>query len=114
MRLAWFSPFPPVKTGIASVSAELVAALRRRGHEIDCYPEACAHDFVWRGRLAPYDLILYQFGNSSHHDYEWAYALSYPGLVVLHDTRLHHARAAFLLRERRVADYRAEFIVNHP
>src|SRR4030095_9856608 len=50
----------------------------------------------------------------SHHDYEWAYALSYPGLVVLHDTRLHHARAAFLLRERRIADYRAEFIGNHP
>jgi glycosyltransferase involved in cell wall biosynthesis len=114
MRLAWFSPFPPVKTGVASVSAELVAALRARGHAIDRYPEASAHDFVWRHRLDPYDLIVYQFGNSSHHDYEWAYALNYPGLVVLHDTRLHHARAALLLRERRVAEYRAEFIWNHP
>jgi glycosyltransferase involved in cell wall biosynthesis len=114
MRLAWFSPFPPVETGIAGVSAELVAALRARGHEIDLYPEASAHDFVWRRRLAPYDLIVYQFGNSSHHDYEWAYALNYPGLVVLHDTHLHHARAALLLRERRVADYRAEFSWNHP
>jgi glycosyltransferase involved in cell wall biosynthesis len=114
MRLAWFSPFPPVKTGIAGVSAELVAALRARGHELDLYPEAAAHDFVWRRRLAPYDLIVYQFGNSSHHDYEWAYALAFPGLVVLHDTHLHHARAAFLLRERRAADYRAEFSWNHP
>ena len=26
--LAWFSPFPPVRTGIADCSAELVAALR--------------------------------------------------------------------------------------
>ena len=57
---------------------------------------------------------VYQFGNSSHHDYEWAYALNFPGLVVLHDTHLHHARAAFLLRERRIADYRAEFQWNHP
>jgi glycosyltransferase involved in cell wall biosynthesis len=114
MRLAWFSPFPPVETGVASVSAELVAALRARGHAIDRYPEAAAHDFVWRHRLDPYDLTVYQFGNSSHHDYEWAYALNYPGLVVLHDTHLHHARAALLLRERRVADYRAEFIWNHP
>lgn len=114
MRLAWFSPFPPVNTGIAAVSAALVAALRGRGHEIDLYPEGSAHDFVWRRRRAPYDLAVYQFGNSSHHDYQWAYALNYPGLVVLHDTRLHHARAAFLLRERRAADYRAEFAWNHP
>lgn len=114
MRLAWFSPFPPVRTGIAACSAELVAALERRGHAVDRYPEAAAHDFVWRRRRAPYDLTVYQFGNSSHHDYEWAYALRFPGLVVLHDTRLHHARAAFLLRERRPADYRAEFRWNHP
>ena len=114
MRLAWFSPFPPVRTGIARCSAELVDALRQRGHDIDCYPESAAHDFVWRRRRAPYDLAVYQFGNSSHHDYEWAYALNYPGLVVLHETHLHHARAAFLLREKRVADYRAEFQWNHP
>jgi glycosyltransferase involved in cell wall biosynthesis len=114
MRLAWFSPFPPVRTGIAGRSAELVEALTERGHAVDRYPEAAAHDFVWRRRLAPYDLVVYQFGNSSHHDYEWAYALNYPGLVVLHDTHLHHARAAFLLREQRAADYRAELRWNHP
>ncbi|HEX9367917.1 MAG TPA: glycosyltransferase family 4 protein [Vicinamibacterales bacterium] len=114
MRLAWFSPFPPVRTGIAACSADLVEALAARGHEVDRYPEAAAHDFVWRRRLAPYDLVVYQFGNSSHHDYEWAYALNHPGLVVLHDTHLHHARAAFLLREKRAADYRAELAWNHP
>jgi glycosyltransferase involved in cell wall biosynthesis len=73
-----------------------------------------AHDFVWRHRQHPYDLTVFQFGNSSHHDYAWPYALRYPGLVVLHDTHLHHARAALLLREKRVADYRAEFSWNHP
>jgi hypothetical protein len=100
VRIAWFSPFPPVRTGIAGRSAELVAALAARGFSIDRYPEAAAHDFPWRHRQAPYDLVVYQFGNSSHHDYAWPYALRYPGLVVLHDTRLHHARAALLLRER--------------
>lgn len=113
-RLAWFSPLPPVKTGIAGRSAELVDALRGRGYHIDTYPEQRAHDFPWRHRLDPYALVVYQFGNSSHHDYEWAYALRYPGLVVLHDTHLHHARAAFLLREKRVADYRTEFSRSHP
>ena len=114
MRIAWFSPFPPVRTGIAGRSAELVSALGARGYAIDPYPESASHDFPWRHRRHPYDLAVYQFGNSSHHDYEWPYALQYPGLVVLHDTHLHHARAALLLRERRAADYRAEFAWSHP
>ncbi len=114
MRVAWFSPFPPVKTGIAGRSAELVDVLRGRGHTIDAYPEERAHDFPWRRRRQPYDLAVYQFGNSSHHDYAWPYALQYPGLAVLHDTHLHHARGAFLLREKRVNDYRTEFRWSHP
>ena len=92
----------------------MVAGLSARGYAIDPYPVERAHDFPWRHRRQPYDLVVYQFGNSSHHDYQWAYALRYPGLVVLHDTHLHHARAAFLLRERRFDDYRAEFRWNHP
>lgn len=120
--MAWFTPLPPVRTGVAAVSAELIAALRDRGHIIDVYadgaqetpPARSAHDFVWQHLQQPYDLVVYQLGNSSHHDYAWAYALRYPGLVVLHDTRLHHARAAHLLRERRAEDYRAEFAFNEP
>jgi glycosyltransferase involved in cell wall biosynthesis len=113
-RIAWFSPLPPVRTGVALVSAELVTILRTRGYDIDTFDTDAAHDFPWRQLQRPYDLIVYQFGNSSHHDYEWAYALRYPGLVVLHDTHLHHARAAFLLREGRRDDYRAEFRYCHP
>src|SRR5262249_60194921 len=84
------------------------------GYGVDAFPEGAAHDFPWKQLQRPYDLVVYQFGNSSHHDYEWAYAPRYPGLVVLHDTHLHHARAALLLRERRVAEYRAGFAWNHP
>jgi len=103
-----------VRTGIAGRSAETVVALGARGHRVDAFDERAAHDFPWKHRLEPYDLVVYQFGNSSHHDYEWPYAFHYPGLVVLHDTQLHHARAALLLREKRAADYRAEFAWNHP
>jgi glycosyltransferase involved in cell wall biosynthesis len=124
MRLAWFSPVPPVRSGVAGRSVELVAALRQRGHQIDIYVDApptqemagvrSAHDFIWQHQQRPYDLVVYLFGNSSVHDYAWPYALRYPGLVVLHDTHLHHARAALLLREKRIADYRVEFAWNHP
>ena len=123
MRLAWFSPMPPVPSGVAACSAELVAALGAQ-HQIDVYCDegpvarasgtGSAHNFVWRHRLQPYDLTVYQVGNSSHHDYMWPYLFRYPGLTVLHDAHLHHARAAALLRTRRAADYRAEFAANHP
>lgn len=128
MRLAWFSPFPPVRSGIAACSQDLVASLGR-DHQIDCFvdepvvrakpregapPLHSAHEFVWRHRLTPYDLTVYQLGNSSHHDYQWPYLFRYPGLAVLHDAHLHHARAAALLRTGRMAHYRAEFAANHP
>jgi glycosyltransferase involved in cell wall biosynthesis len=115
---------PPVATGIAHCSAEIVAALSAE-HEIDIYVDQrnligatrglrSAHEFVWRHQQSPYDLIVYQLGNSSHHDYQWPYLFRYPGLTVLHDAHLHHARAACLLRLERADDYRVEFAANHP
>ena len=172
-RLAWFSPMPPIRSGIARCSADLVAALAGE-YAIDVYVDeatlthrrsladqppprlrrsagalakaealrakadkttagkaavhaatmheralaeartASAHDFVWRHRQAPYDLVVYQVGNSSNHDYIWPYLFRFPGLTVLHDAHLHHARAAALLRTRRADDYRAEFAAAHP
>jgi glycosyltransferase involved in cell wall biosynthesis len=123
VRVAWFSPMPPVRSGIATCSAELVPALRAH-HTVDVYvdePVAAtapgtrsAHEFVWRHRQQPYDLTVFQVGNSSHHDYLWPYLFRFPGLTVLHDAHLHHARAAALLRQRRTGHYRAEFAANHP
>jgi glycosyltransferase involved in cell wall biosynthesis len=120
---------PPARTGIAIDSAEIVAALRGE-HEVDVYVDEplvaaqraagassfirSAHEFVWRQQLEPYDLTVFQLGNSSAHDYEWPYLFRYPGLVVLHDVHLHHARASTLLRQHRADDYRAELAANHP
>jgi glycosyltransferase involved in cell wall biosynthesis len=112
MTIAWFSPLPPSRSGIAAYSAELLPRLS--GHVIDVYPEHAAHDFVWRMRRDPYDLVVYQLGNARYHDYMWAYLAAYPGLVVLHDARLHHARARWLLDGRRFDDYRREFRYDHP
>jgi glycosyltransferase involved in cell wall biosynthesis len=113
MRVAWFSPLPPVRSGIAAYSAELLPLLRET-FVIDEYPERHAHDFVWRHRRAPYDLVVYQLGNATCHDYMWAYLARYPGLVVLHDAKLHHARARQLLQQGRTDDYRREFFYDHP
>jgi glycosyltransferase involved in cell wall biosynthesis len=123
MRLAWFSPMPPTPTGVATCSDMLVGALSAR-HDIDVFVDEpavklrpdthSAHEFIWRHQQRRYDLTVYQLGNSSHHDYIWPYLFRCPGLTVLHDGHLHHARAAALLRTFRVADYRAEFAASHP
>jgi glycosyltransferase involved in cell wall biosynthesis len=114
MRIAWFSPLPPARTGIADYSAGVLPLLDASGLSIDRFEESNAHDFAWHHRRAPYDLVVYQLGNAPWHDFMWGYLFQYPGLVVLHDARLHHARAAQLLRARRVDDYRREFAWNHP
>jgi len=111
--IAWFSPLPPVRSGIAAYSAELVPRLGA-SFTIDPYPESTAHDFVWRARQHPYDLVVYHLGNAPCHDYMWAYLVRYPGLVILHDARLHHARARQLLQQGRHDDYRQEFSYDYP
>ena len=127
MRLAFFTPLPPERSGIARYAAELLPVLSRR-HEMDVYtdrsalPKAelpgidtfSAHDFVWRQARTPYDLVVYQLGNATCHDYMWAYLSRYPGLVVLHDGQLHQSRARALIAGRREQRYRAEFAFDHP
>jgi len=127
-RLAWFGPLPPVKSGIAQYTRELLPALSS-SHQIDLFVDGDprrfaspdtrarvfdAHDFVWKNVREPYDLVVYQMGNAPCHDYMWAYLVRYPGLVVLHDGQLHHARARQLLQQKRYDDYRGEFRFNHP
>ena len=130
MRLAVFSPLPPTKSGIADYTVELLEGFEAR-HAIDVFvasPEEqsawpshrsrftvrSAHDFIWARVRTPYDLVVYQMGNAWCHDYMWPYLFRWPGLVVLHDAHLHHARAWSLLRRRRQQDYRAELAFNHP
>jgi glycosyltransferase involved in cell wall biosynthesis len=142
MRLAWFTPLDPVRSGISAYSAELLPLVAKT-HDIDLFVDVdvwtargratavrdrdgfqivpclgctlrSAHDFVPRHVLNPYDLVVYQVGNAPCHDYMWPYMFRYPGLVVLHDLQVHHARARTLLRQGRPDDYRAEFRSCHP
>jgi len=73
-----------------------------------------AHDFVWRHHRQQYDLVVYQLGNSTPHAFVWPYLLRYPGLVILHDARLHHSRGATLLTPASAAPYRSAFVSDHP
>jgi glycosyltransferase involved in cell wall biosynthesis len=116
LKIAWFSPLPPDRSGIAAYSAEVLPLLAARGHAVDAFVAANAHDFVWKARRNAYDLTVFHLGNAACHDYMWAYLFRYPGLVVLHDAQVHQARALALTKRwlPRRDDYLAEFRANHP
>ena len=134
-RLAWFTPLPPERSGIAAYNAALLPRLAA-AHEIHVYTATeaprplddrslqvfPAHEFAWRRLQRPYQLNVYQLGNAACHDFIWPHLAPHPGLLVLHDGQLHHARARRLLadgrddesRRRGREAYRAEFRYNHP
>jgi glycosyltransferase involved in cell wall biosynthesis len=104
VKLAYFSPLPPQRSGIADYSAELLPYLARYA-AIDLFvdgyvpasPEirenfAChdASDFERLRAARGYDACLYQMGNSAIHAYAYRNLLEHPGVVVLHDYALHH------------------------
>lgn len=128
--VAWFSPLLPIKSGISQYNRDLLPALIS-SHHIDMFIDGRpqkfqapakgmrlfdAHDFLWKHAQNPYDLVVYQLGNATCHDYMWSYLVRVPGLVVLHDGQLHHARGRMLLQQwpPRQDDYRREFWFNHP
>ncbi|MCI0396450.1 MAG: glycosyltransferase [Chloroflexi bacterium] len=102
VRLAYFSPLPPARSGIADYSRELLSHLAKLASLtlFANYPEQVDAELQQQFSIQPtgaypalrwqFDLALYQMGNSIHHDGMYPVALRYPGLVVLHDYSLHH------------------------
>lgn len=96
-RLAYVSPLPPVRSGIADYSAKLLPELARHyrielivAQEDVCDPQAGA---LWPIRSVEwfvdhadkYDRVLYHFGNSDSHAHMFGLLRTIPGVVVLHD-----------------------------
>src|SRR5215470_16388563 len=119
MRLAFLTPLPPASTGVADYSVELLARLAER-HEIDVFhaqdrvdpfriPGPCrvhhASGFLPRHAQRPFDLAVYQMGNGTDHGFLYPLLARVPGLLVLHDLVLHHARARMFLDAPEVVAY---------
>lgn len=121
MRLAFVSPLPPVPSGVADYAAELLALVSRR-HEVELFhaqetvnaarlpgglPLHPAARLLERHAERPFDLAVYQLGNGRSHDFVYELVSRLPGLLVLHDLVLHHARAAQFLEAEEVVAWRA-------
>jgi glycosyltransferase involved in cell wall biosynthesis/SAM-dependent methyltransferase len=84
MRVAFFSPLPPAKSGIADYSAAVLEHLNRSIH-VDTFADKPASFDA-----AGYDICVYQLGNNPYHDFVYEAALKFPGVVVMHEANLHH------------------------
>ncbi len=99
LRIAYFSPLPPARSGIADYSWELLPYLAAQA-DLTVFSddlEAAVPDGVGLQSLVSfpqarwqYDTALYQVGNSAHHTAIYKMATRFPGVVVLHDYFLHH------------------------
>ncbi len=121
MRIAWVSPMPPERTGIADYSAALLPHLAGHLEVLDVYTnEASSNpgsftnwhpiDELLR-RWATYSMCVYQLGNSSDfHSKIYELAVRCPGVVVLHDYFLHHLIAGMTIGQGDFRTYLREFI----
>lgn len=102
-RLAWVSPMPPDKSGIALWSQDLLPYIRHY-YDVDVYTRVDSCPAGQGGGLKPgcsdwhelpfhaadYEMIVYQMGDSHFHDYMLYLIECCPGIMVQHDFHLSH------------------------
>src|SRR5579871_3572427 len=102
MRVAFFSPLPPSRSGIADYSQTLLAHLARL---VEVEPFADADKPFDAER---FDVVLYQMGNNPYHVFLYEQALRHPGVVVMHESNLHHLMTDLTIRRGDWDTYVAE------
>src|SRR5215472_5508061 len=92
MRVAFFSPLPPARSGIADYSEALIQSL-----------QAIVELEVFSGGHVPFDpdgfdIAVYHVGNNGYHGFVYETALRHPGVVVMHESNLHHLMADLTIK----------------
>lgn len=98
MRVAWFGPLPPVRSGIAHYATLLLPRLSER-HELVCVTDQREPAQTDLPVISPaqltreldrFDAVYCQIGNNPYHEGVYRWALEHPSIVVIHDLVLHH------------------------
>jgi glycosyltransferase involved in cell wall biosynthesis len=114
MKIHWFSPLPPAKTGIALCTEALLPALRERAdvtvwtdqQEWNSQLDQLVHVRRFDPENPPWtdlnkaDLTFYNIGNNSRfHKGTWEISRRHAGFVILHDLCLQHFFADLYLNQ---------------
>ena len=121
MKIAFFTPLNPLKSGISDFCEELLMELKEH-MEIDLFigdykpsnPDMIKYfrirkikEFENEEVRKEYDEVIYQIGNNEIcHEEIYQMALKYPGIVELHDISLHHMIAATTIARGNVEGYK--------
>ena len=92
LKVAFFSPLPPARSGIADYSAALLDELQKLV-DVKVFASKPASF-----QPADFDVALYQVGNNPDHDFCYEMALDHPGVVVMHEANLHHLIADITIK----------------
>lgn len=103
LKIAFFTPLPPLESGIADYSEDIINELCKYC-DIDVFVEetynansvfpanvAMYSHRAYPSRCGQYADTIFQVGNSEYHFYMYQYIRKYHGTVVLHDYNLHGA-----------------------
>jgi len=130
MKIAFWTPLPPTRSGIAHYSSMLLPVLAGL-HDVTAVvatEEDVAAFQSSSGGRAPFrviaadeglatevefDLAIYQLGNNPHHEFVYRQALRKAGLVVLHEVVLHHLIVELTLARGDVVAYVDTMRRNH-
>lgn len=122
LRVAYFSPVPPERSGIADYSATLVPKLaklldielfidsRRYAQNPPISDLVPVHDFREYAKNTVrkrFDRALYHLGNNPQHIHIYETLINFPGVVVMHDRVLHHLILAMTLGAGKSTGYQS-------
>ncbi|HWQ19579.1 MAG TPA: glycosyltransferase family 4 protein [Methanotrichaceae archaeon] len=123
MRLAYFSPVSPQKTGISNFTEKELLPYLSKHADIDLFIDAgveptsrylkenfsihCYTDY--EQAKGDYDIALYHMGNNVLHEFIYNTLLKDPGVTVLHDIYLHGFLGAISLAKYDGQRYIDEF-----
>jgi glycosyltransferase involved in cell wall biosynthesis len=129
MKIAYFSPFNPQKSGISDYSERLVPFLKKIS-DVDLWMDGItpsnqelsgyarfdySKNKKIRSKLKDYDVILYNMGNNPYfHGRMYDVFLEYPGVVILHDYVLFYLVTGYYLHQKKDEQgYIREFFSNY-
>ena len=92
IKVAYFSPLPPARSGIADYSAALLDELKKLV-DVEVF---ASKPLSFNPKN--FDVALYQVGNNVYHDFCYEAAMDHPGVVVVHEANLHHLIADITIK----------------
>jgi glycosyltransferase involved in cell wall biosynthesis len=92
IKVAFFSPLPPARSGIADYSAALLDELKKLV-DVEVFT---SKPLAFNPKN--FDVTLYQVGNNVYHDFCYEAAMDHPGVVVVHEANLHHLIADITIK----------------